>query len=94
MIADELDEGLKACPVPAYMHAPLRRYVIDHLEVGSFLTAVLANDLFSAVTRADDQNSKALVNWVRLVYSYLPAKCSGSPHAVSEWLKESEQENE
>tara|TARA_R110000824_G_scaffold2652_2_gene12287 strand:+ start:2504 stop:2782 length:279 start_codon:yes stop_codon:yes gene_type:complete len=91
MIAEELEEGLKACPVPQYMHAPLRRYVIDHLAVGHFLTAVLSNNLEQAVTRADGQNSKALENWVRLVYNFLPAKCSGSPHAVSEWLKESEQ---
>ena len=86
-IAEDLAYGLNACPVPEYMHEPLRRYVINHLPVGSFLTAVLSNDLLQAVNSADKQNSKALVNWVRLVYNYLPSKCSGSPQAVNEWLQ-------
>ena len=91
-IAEDLDEGLKAYPVPEYMHAQLRRYVLERLPVGHFLTAVLSNNLEQSFNRADDKNRAALLNWVRLVYNYLPTACWGSPKAVNDWLK-AESEN-
>lgn len=46
---------------------------------GGFLKAVLQNDLFSAVGRADVENLRALPRIVEYCYNELPATCWGSP---------------
>ena len=85
--SDDLERGLQACPVPQYMHTAIRQYVLDHQRPGDFLVAVLSNDLFQAVEKADTANSKALREWVTLVYNYCPSDCWGSPTKVEEWIK-------
>ena len=68
----------------------LRRYAIHHQEVGSFLRAVLENNLTEAVCRADPESLAALRIIVIYVYNCLPASCHGSPEAVKAWLKKGE----
>ena len=42
--------------IPDYMRGGLRRYLAHGIEPGSFLSAVLRNDLIDACGRADDTN--------------------------------------
>ena len=42
--------------IPEHTKGALDRYVDHGLEPGGFLTAVLTNDLFGAVARADSEN--------------------------------------
>ena len=86
-VKEELQRGLDVCPVPEYMHAAIREYVLDHQRPGDFLMAVLSNDLFHAVGKADSTNSKALRNWINLIYNYCPSECWGSINSVKEWIK-------
>ena len=78
---------------PDYSTAPgvsgdsLERYFEHHIEPGSFLNAVLSNDLFDAIGRADHVNVRALPEICSLVYNYLPSECWGSPSAVDCWLQ-------
>lgn len=66
-----------------YMLSGMQRYVEHGIEPGSFLTAVLCNDLKGAVANADDNNIQELVEWVRFCWNELPANIWGSPEKVA-----------
>jgi hypothetical protein len=72
--------------IPNYMRGAVERYVMDGVPPGSFLTAVLTNDLKEAFARADDDNARAMHGWVRFLYNYTPATCHGSPEKVAAWI--------
>ena len=73
--------------IPAHMHEGIRGYVETGRPVGGFLTAVLTNDLREAAERADEENQRALYEWIRFLYCYAPAGCWGSPELVAEWYE-------
>lgn len=73
--------------IPEHMIGALSRYVFDGLQPGSFLGAVLSNDLRRAVGCADEKNRDNLVNWVTLLYNYVPAACWGSPEKYRQWVE-------
>jgi len=64
----------------------LKRYVDHGIETGSFLRAVLENNLSEAFSRADYINQTRLHEIVRYVYNHLPANCWGSEEKVKNWL--------
>ena len=61
-------------------------YVQCKIPVGSFLFAVLSNNLFEAVANADEHNLSALIDIVKYVYNEIPFNCWGSPKIVEKWL--------
>lgn len=65
----------------------LQDYVEHGGPVGSFLTAVLQNDLLNAVNQADAEALAALKQIVAFVYWELPGPCWGSPQKVTAWRK-------
>jgi hypothetical protein len=69
----------------------LDRYVNHKIETGSFLRAVLENDLLRAVGKADKENLKNLPEIVSYIYNELPSNCWGSPIWVKKWLGEFEE---
>ena len=62
------------------------RYVEYHIPVGHFLTAVLENDLASAIFRADEENLIALRDIVRYCWNEIPGDSWCSPDNVKRWL--------
>ncbi len=78
--------------VPPHLVAALQRYAEHRIPTGSFLRAVLENDLSGAVARADEESLRALPNIVSYVHWELPGPCWGSPATVSEWLAAAERE--
>lgn len=56
------------------------------LQPGSFVRAVLENDLKAAFSCADMENRLAMFDIVQYVYNNLPIGCYGSPKLVDEWL--------
>jgi len=73
--------------IPEHMHSAVISYVVDHLQPGGFLTAVLENNLMEAASRADSTNIQHLENYARLLYN-LPRNCWGDPSVVDKWLRE------
>lgn len=77
----------------AYPHlAPSIRSALDDWartgnQHGGFVMALLENDLFGAITRADGFNGQrdALRDAVWYIHAELPSSCSGSRKAVQEW---------
>ena len=73
--------------LPERLQPGMRRYVEDGGDVGSFLTAVLSNDLRNALLRADETNLELLLVIIRWLHNEAPDYCWGSVEAVKTWKK-------
>lgn len=75
--------------IPEHMHDTLRLYFDHGVRPGHFIRAVLAGDLIEAVSRADEDNMRALPEYVRWLYNYLPGRPNGwgSYEAVDDWIR-------
>ena len=82
-IMPDADWGL----IPDYMKDGVARYVEYGIMPGGFLTAVLENNLFMAIGKADDCNKQLLANWCMFVWNELPATCWGDKETVKAWAK-------
>jgi hypothetical protein len=71
--------------IPEHMWDALKLWITDAIEPGSFLTAVLCNDLKEAIGRADDVNINHLKDFVRFLYWEVPSACWGSIEKVQAW---------
>lgn len=85
-----LRQRLIEADVPATLHDGLTEYVAARRPTGSFLRAVLENDLKEACMRADDVNRWHLVDIVRWLNADVPSPAWGSPDAVAAWLTDTE----
>ena len=72
--------------IPELTQGALQRYVEAKIEPGSFLTAVLCNDLFTAMGKADMFNQRALHAICMYIYNEVPGNCWGSKEIVNDWL--------
>lgn len=72
--------------IPTRTMLSLKRYHRAHIPTGDFLTAVLSNDLFEAVARADAENLEVLPSIVKFIYNRLPANYWGDTNTVNKWL--------
>ena len=81
-----LQRRLVESDVPEHLHPGLITYLADRRPPGSFLSAVLTNDLKNACAFADDLVQPRLVHVVFFLYNYAPAPCWGSPAHVAAWL--------
>ena len=72
--------------IPSHMQASARRYIEQGIAPGSFLTAVICNDLAGAFGRADDINLASMRDWVSFFYNEAPAPCWGSKAKMDAWL--------
>ena len=73
--------------IPEHMREGLRLYIESGIEPGSFLTAILENNLVRAYQTADDINIARMKDWVTFLYWDLPSDCWGSPQVVQTWLE-------
>lgn len=71
--------------IPAHTMAALDRYVNLGIMPGGFLTKVLSNDLFGAVSCADSQNTLALTEVVKYIYNHVPSDAWGSYQVILDW---------
>lgn len=72
--------------IPTAVLASVYGYVDRKEAPGHFLTAVLSNDLFTAVSRADKESFAALRELVTFIHMEVPTACHGSAEAVANWL--------
>src|ERR1700688_125871 len=73
--------------IPSHCIGGLRRYIENGIEPGSFLTAVLSNNLRHACEYADSTNKHRLFDYCQFLYSYAPSECWGSPERFDAWVK-------
>ena len=84
-----LDSGVESFDytrIPAHMQNTARLYIEQGIPPGSFLQAVICNDLFGAYRRADDINQAAMRDWVVFFYNEAPGDCWGSVERFSAWI--------
>lgn len=72
--------------VPDYMWGGISGYMLDGIPVGGFLTALLSNDLMGAFARADDYNTRAMLDWSAFLYNFAPSESHGSRAKHDAWL--------
>lgn len=83
--------SLDAAGVPVTMHDSVVNYLCHGLMPGGFLSAVFANDLVAAYSRADHINKFHLDAYALFLYSTMPHGCRGeilwgSSIAVKRWV--------
>lgn len=74
--------------IPDHTRDALKDYIERGVPVGSFLHAVLSNDLAGAVFKADRANKPAIADIVNWVYHHAPEACWGSEAKVIRWIQE------
>jgi len=73
--------------IPDYMEDGIENYINYGLEPGGFLTAIICNDLKSAVMRADGQNIGNIPAYVAYFYNHAPIDCWGSYDLMVKWCE-------
>ena len=73
--------------IPEQILDSLYRYVEKRIPTGGFLRAVLANDLFEAMGRADSECINAILYICQFIYCNCPGGCYGSYQRVNEWIE-------
>ena len=82
MTREEMEERLGP-----HMIGTLERYIEHGIPTGGFVEAVLSNDLFDAMARADDINQHLIHEIVSWIYNYAPSSCHGSRERCFQWIK-------
>ena len=77
---------------PIEVAGSLERYIEYGCHPGSFLTAVLENNLFEAFARADYVNQHNMFNIVSWIYNNAPITCHGSKEIVIEHIAKRKKE--
>lgn len=73
--------------VPVHDHHGLIAFFEDGIIPGSFLQAVLENNLSRAFGRADEVNRRALFDITTWLWNYAPADGWGSEAKVRDWSR-------
>ncbi len=84
---NQLVQQLQACGIPRTMWESLVEYVVVGRPTGSFLAALLCNDLILAVKKADDLNIQRLRDYVSFLEGCAPSMCYGSSAVYNEWIR-------
>lgn len=85
-VRDCMEKRIAFAMVPDQIKESLARYVNHRIATGSFLQAVLENDLRGALAKGDSENRAALKDIVKYVNWELPSECHGSIERVRAWL--------
>lgn len=73
--------------LPEHMISGARLWIEEGIATGSFMLAVLENNLKESFIRADSINRARLQDIVAFFYQEAPAACWGSKEAIKEWRK-------
>lgn len=66
--------------------AGLTRYIVDHIEPGGYLRAVLENDLMTAIQTADSTHLKQLKSLCNWIFNHAPGNSWGDRCTVDDWI--------
>ena len=72
--------------IPLPILTALERYLTERIEPGSFLMAVLENDLSAAMMYGDDATLEHCPALVRYLENEVDPRAWGNEDAVKEWL--------
>ena len=78
---------LAAHAIPDHRQAGLARYFAERRPTGSFLRAVLENDLCRAAMGADAVNLQSFRHYATFLKMMAPPESWGSPEKVKQWIE-------
>ena len=78
---------LNLSKIPEYMHEAIQEYVDHGRPIGSFLRAILCNNLVDAAAHADINNKLCLFEYASLLYNEIPGAAWGDKETVDRWVK-------
>jgi len=91
MITDEIkitdDWTFRHQTIPEHMRAGIELYVNRGILLGSFLRAIICNDLSAAVANADAVNMGLIPVYTAWFYNEAPSTCWGSPEKMKAWMR-------
>lgn len=79
--------GRQTFYIPQRMMSGIKKYVEYGVKPGSFLSAIICNDLKTAVGKADGENIRNLPAYVAYFYNETPGECWGSRTAFKAWIQ-------
>lgn len=90
MVPPDMDKRLDIAVtrLPQYMREGLLAYLRTGRPPGHFLLAVLSNDLAEACARADEENRRALYDYIFVLVNTAPSAAWGSPERVAAWVEQ------
>lgn len=75
--------------IPEHMHSSIVEWIetarIPPRLMGSFLRALLTNDLMGTFAHADETNRHAVDQWVTFLYNDAPSECYGTLAKLEAW---------
>lgn len=83
----KLPVHMREAKLPEHMRESAAAYVQEGRPPGSFLRAVLRNDLVAAFSNADDTNRQYMEQWAAWLYWDVPAPAWGSEEKVVAWIE-------
>ncbi|MCA1776083.1 MAG: hypothetical protein LC676_10870 [Loktanella sp.] len=76
-----------AANLPGHMLPGIARYLILGVRPGSFLCAMLTNDLGATVLRADEANFGRIGLWVKWLHNFAPPRSFGGEAFMQRWVE-------
>jgi len=73
--------------LPEHLRGGVQRYIENRVKPGSFLQAVICNNLKESFARADEINIALMFDIVNFFHNEVPGNCWGSPERMEGWLK-------
>ena len=73
--------------LPGHIRGGAQRWIENGIQPGSFLTAVIRNDLTDSFAQADDINVYRMFDIVKFFYNEAPESCWGSRERMIAWEK-------
>ena len=74
-------------PIPDHILPGLARYVTRGIVPGSFMRAMLCNDLAGAVNSADSDNIRKIPAIYGFFYQYIPSAAWGREDKLRKWVQ-------
>jgi len=73
--------------LPDYMREGMKLYIEDGIMPGSFLQAVICNDLVGSFAKADDVNIEHMKDYANFLYNEMPMDAWGSRGKMEKWVE-------
>lgn len=74
--------------LPEHMRGGARLYIENGVPPGSFMMAVLKNDLTGAFGRADQTNLQYMREWCDWLYNQCPSVAWRTDENINAWIKQ------
>jgi hypothetical protein len=73
--------------IPERMRGGIERYINHGIKPGSFLCAVIENNLSEAHKYADEENLQNIPAYIHYFYNECPMTCWGSKEKMEKWME-------